>query len=295
MQRVPPRSLNLGKHSVRHRQDEGREERNSKEVLTSLLCMQSSSAWHLPKCKGVLPSPSLWFGSAPWSRSSWTRKKKKEPHKSIPFAPQVHVAANRLPHGYFCSAHQLPYWDRDRSLHRNAERLSTKPGKCHWSWAPWCEELGRRTHLPLHQYSPRSTGSCSPFSRQTWQALGPELATLTEKEQKRATSQVLNQNKEHPSKSPPQRDRAPPTPTHRCDHCHCRKQSAGLSGLCRLQHRGQFHPPTTAALREPRRRMHVSWRGTWSERGNAICSFRGRYMCCQLPSHLDLNQFPPVP
>lgn len=89
MQRVPPRSLQLGKHTVMHRKEEGAGERNSKAVFTSPLCTQSSSVWHLPKCKGVFPSPSLWFGSAPWSRSSCTGNKETEPHQSLPFAPQA--------------------------------------------------------------------------------------------------------------------------------------------------------------------------------------------------------------
>lgn len=89
MQKVSPRSLKLRMHAVVHRKEEGGEERNSKVVFTSPLCMQSSSVWHLPKCKGVFPSPSLWFGSAPWSRSSCTVNKETEPHQSLPFAPQV--------------------------------------------------------------------------------------------------------------------------------------------------------------------------------------------------------------
>lgn len=89
MQRVPPKSLKLRMHIVVHRKEAGGDGRNSKAVFTSPLCRQSSSVWHLPKCKGVFPSPSLWFGSAPWSRSSCTENKETEPSQSLPFAPRV--------------------------------------------------------------------------------------------------------------------------------------------------------------------------------------------------------------
>lgn len=217
------------------------------------------------------------------------------PHRSGPHGPQVHVAATRLLYGCFCSAHQLPYWDRDRGLHSNAEGPSPKPGKCHCSWAPWCKELGRRTHVPLlYQYSPRTGRSCSLSSMAR---PGARVGNFDRKGTEKSNIwQVLNQNKAHPSKSLREIGwKTEPPPTHQCDHCHCRRQSAGLSGPCHPQHRGQSHPPRAAALTEPRRRKQVSWRGTWSERGNAVCFFGGRYMCCQLLSHLDLNQFPPVP
>lgn len=143
VQRVPPKSLNLGMHSVRHRQGEGAEERNSKEVLTSPLCMQSSSVWHLPKCKGVLPSPSLWFGSAPWSRSSWTRNKETEPHQSLPFAPQVRLTWATGP----CGSHQAALWvllfsssasllRQGQGIAQQCRRTQHKTRQCHCPWAP---------------------------------------------------------------------------------------------------------------------------------------------------------------
>lgn len=123
-QRVSPRSLNLRMHSVKHRQEEGGEERNSNEVLTSLLSMQSSSVWHLPKCKGVLPSPSLWFGSAPWSRSSWTRIKEKEPHQSLPFAPQVRPTWATGPCGSHQAALRVLLFSSSASLLRQGQRFA---------------------------------------------------------------------------------------------------------------------------------------------------------------------------
>lgn len=136
MQRVPPRSLKLGIHIVMHRKEEGGEERNSKAVFISSLCMQSSPACHLPKCKGVFPSPSLWFGSAPWSRSSCTGNKETEPHQSFPFAPQVRLTwarrSTQQPPGCLTAASVqliifLPLTG-DRGLLSNTERPSTKPG-----------------------------------------------------------------------------------------------------------------------------------------------------------------------
>ena len=130
MQRVPHSSLKLGMHTVMHRKEEGREERNSKAVFTSALCMQSSPVWHLPKCKGVFPSPSLWFGSAPWSRSSCTGNKETEPRQSLPFAPQVRPT--RQPSGCLRDASvqlfSLLPETGDRGLRSNAEGPSTKAG-----------------------------------------------------------------------------------------------------------------------------------------------------------------------
>lgn len=130
--RVPPRCLNLEMHSVRHRQQEGGEERNSKEVLTSLLCMQRSSVWHLPKCKGVLPSPSLWFGSAPWSRSNWTRNKETKTRQSLPSGPQVRPTGA-------CGSHQasvqlISFLTRQGFAHQ-CRRTQHKAMQGHCSWA----------------------------------------------------------------------------------------------------------------------------------------------------------------
>lgn len=50
-----------------------------------------SDNWCLPKCKGVFPNPSRWFGSAPWSKSNCTKIQRKnlssslwKPYRNIP-------------------------------------------------------------------------------------------------------------------------------------------------------------------------------------------------------------------
>lgn len=195
MQTVPPRSLKLGMHTVRHRQEEGGEERNSKAMFTSPLCMQSSSGWHLPKCKGVFPSPSLWFGSAPWSRSSCTGKKETEPHQSLPFAPQVRPTWAAGPRGSHQAAlGMLLFSSSSSSQNQGMEvcaAMQKDPAQSQAVPLPLGFLRGRTgtKNTLLHQYSPRARSHCSPFSRGTWQILEPEFSwQLCHRTQKTAIS-----------------------------------------------------------------------------------------------------------
>lgn len=110
-------------HTVMHKKEEGGEERNSKAVFTSPLCMQSSSVWHLPKCKGVFPSPSLWFGSAPWSRSSCTGNKETELHQSLLFSPQVRTTWVTGPHGSHQAALRVLLFSSSASCQRQGTKV----------------------------------------------------------------------------------------------------------------------------------------------------------------------------
>lgn len=162
-----------------HRKEEGR---NSKAVFTSPLCMQSSSVWHLPKCKGVFPSPSLWFGSAPWSRSSCTGKKELEPYQSLPFVPQVRTTQATGPH----EGHQAALGILLFSSSASPQKLGTEVCRVMQKNMAQSQavpmslgSLRGRTgtkNILLHQYSPRAASSCSSFSRGTRQALEPELS-----------------------------------------------------------------------------------------------------------------------
>lgn len=123
MQRVPPRFLKLRMHTVMHRKEKGEEERSSKAAFTSPLCMQSSSVWHLPKCKGVFPSPSLWFGSAPWSRSSCTGNKETQPRQSHPFVPQVRPTQATGPRGSHQAALGMPLFSSSTSSQKQGTEI----------------------------------------------------------------------------------------------------------------------------------------------------------------------------
>lgn len=183
MQRVPPRSLRLGIHTVMHRKEEHEEERNSKVVFTSSLCMQSSSMGHLPKCKGVFPRPSLWFGSAPWSRSSCTGNKETEPHQSLPFAPQVRSTQAAGTQSSHQAALQVLLLSSSASSQRQGtvvvkqcRRTQYKVRQYHCPWDSQGEELRLMTSFLLHQYNPKAGSSGSPFSKGTWQALKSEFS-----------------------------------------------------------------------------------------------------------------------
>lgn len=70
---------------------------------------------------------------------------------------------------------------------------------------------------------------------------------------------------------------APQCLAHRCDRCHCRKQSAGRCDPCHRPHRGRRHPPAAAALtaQEEVGEQHVNIRGP-RQRARGLVTCRGR-------------------
>lgn len=245
-------------HTVMQRKKEV--ERKRTGAFTSPLCMQSSSSWHLPKCKGVFPSPSLWFGSAPWSRSSCTANKEKRHISLSPFAPQVRPMWATAADGSHKAALRLLLFSSLASAQTQEARVCVgvqqDPVQSQAVPLPLGILRGNmklRTPFLLHQYRPGAGNSCLPFSRDKPGSKGPPGNFATEHPENSNLCHVLNQNKEHPSQSLPQRG-CKTTPTHQCDHCHCRRRSAGLSAPCHPQHRDHFHPPGAAGLTAPRKR-----------------------------------------
>lgn len=133
------------------------------------VCAAEKVSWwlfrHLPRCSGVFPSPSLWLGSAPWSRRSCTgdgktQEELSEASLSWTLSPTPNLAkeahsrrgalkANTVPHAVsfiHSLTHSLTHTRTHSGTHSRTHAQSSRaglrgPGTEHSRRASWPRQV----------------------------------------------------------------------------------------------------------------------------------------------------------